>query len=270
MHTRVHTSAHRHVYKCVASLPQRSSSRQWQRHLSLHTHIHSHTHTHTHGYQAASHASLSLSSPSFHVLPFLSSIMPKCSYLRNERRIALHRIACPFFVLRLTFACWLTGYGYGYAFERFKFHIATALPPPCHAHLIAALRIARPFLNSITCHKSSSPKWPHAIMLPYPVPNAITNSPRNTHTKTPFYFGFSRTSFRPDFICFPLGYLKVKIVLCAFLKVNPFCNVMSFWGLSLWSYLCDRSFNSLGTIQAYCNKTCFAFFTLTGICILCQ
>lgn len=66
---------------------------------------HSHTlsHSHTHGYHAASHASLS--SPPLHPLPFLSSIMPKCSYLRNERRIALHRIACPFFVLRLTFAC---------------------------------------------------------------------------------------------------------------------------------------------------------------------
>lgn len=165
--------------------------------------------------------------------PLVSSIMPKCSYLRNERRIALHRIACPFFVLRLTFACWLTGYGYGYAFERFKFHIATALPPllpfPRPSRISATLselnNLSQVFLSKMaTCNYVDTPSTHcnHKFIKKHTHTHA--------HRKIPSYFGLSSTSFRPDFICFPLGHLKVKIVFCALLKVNPFCNMF----LVLW------------------------------------
>lgn len=205
---------------------------------------HSHTllHSHTHGYHAASHASLSSSSLFSPLFPLLSSIMPKCSYLRNERRIALHRIACPFFVLRLTFACWLTGYGYGYAFERFKFHIATALPPsPLPALRISATlselnNLSQVFLSKMaTCNYVDTPSTHcnHKFIKKHTHTHA--------HRKIPSHFGLSSTSFRPDFICFPLGHLKVRIVLCALLKVNPFCNMFCFSGLSWWSDLCDIS-----------------------------
>lgn len=122
-----------------------------------HTLLHSHTHMDI-MLPLMPHSLLPLSPP------LLSSIMPKCSYLRNERRIALHRIACPFFVLRLTFACWLTGYGYGYAFERFKFHIATALPPsPLPALRISATlselnNLSQVFLSKMaTCNYVDTP-----------------------------------------------------------------------------------------------------------------
>lgn len=92
-----HTRGHRHAYKCVASLSQRSSSRQWQRHLSVHTR--------THGYHAASHASLS-SSP-LHPPPL--SVVYHAKVLifaqRTSHRIASHRMSffCP-----STYVCLLT------------------------------------------------------------------------------------------------------------------------------------------------------------------
>lgn len=93
-HTQLRHTHTGHTHAHITAL-QHSSSRQWQRHLSVHTHTRTHTRTHGyHGDSHACHASHCHSSlPLLLATLLLSSIMPKCSYLRNERRIASHCIA---------------------------------------------------------------------------------------------------------------------------------------------------------------------------------
>lgn len=137
--TRTHTAtahtyrAHTRAHNCVAAQLKSSMATALER---------AHTQTHTHSYTWLSWRlsclpclPLPLLNPPTACYPLAVVYHAKVLIFaqRTSHRIALHRIACPFFVLRLTFACRLTGYGYGYAFERFKFHIATALasPPAC-------------------------------------------------------------------------------------------------------------------------------------------
>lgn len=235
--------------RCVAVAAQLKSSM-----ATALERAHTHTHSPAHTWLSCCLSCLTLFFFSLLPLvpPLLSSIMAKCSYLRNERRIALHRIACPFFVLRLTFACWLTGYGYGYAFERFKFHIATApLATPISATLSELNNLSQVFLSKMaTCNYVDTPST-HCN-------HKFIKKHTHTHRKIPSYFGFSSTSFRPDFICFPLGALQSQNSFVCSSQSKPILQYV----LLLWPQLVIRFMRYFLSIQAYSRETCFAFTLL--------
>lgn len=229
-------------------------------------HLHTHSLTPTHTYTGIS-CCLSCLSP-----PLLSSFSPCCrlscqsAHICATTNVASHCIASH--VLFLSFdlrlpADWLVmDMDMPLSVLNFILQLHCLPPPPCClAHLSTLSE-----LNNL----SQVFFFPKMATCNYvAIPSTQCN---HTHTQR-LLFILDLVGHHLGLISyvFPWGTWKSQNSFVCFSKSKPIlqCDVL-FCGLSLWSYLCDSSFNSLGTIQAYCNKTCFAIFTLPGICIVCQ